>query len=218
MRSGQVRDAFNSPFWPFVLASTSIGQEGLDFHQYCHAIVHWDLPSNPVDLEQREGRIHRYKGHAIRKNLASTFGEDVLLKTNEETSSGATLGDPWRRIFDRGVEARAPGEDDVVPYWVFTQGGARIERHVPAIPLSREVARLARLKRSLALYRMIFGQPRQEDLMAYLLTHMDSESAERIAGELRMDLSPPSLEYSVPEKMEAANVAIISENRRTKRL
>ena len=65
-----MRTAFNSPFWPFVLATTSVGQEGLDFHQYCHAVVHWNLPANPVDLEQREGRVHRYKGHAIRKNIA----------------------------------------------------------------------------------------------------------------------------------------------------
>ena len=61
--------AFNSPFWPFVLTSTSVGQEGLDFHLYCHAVTHWNLPGNPVDLEQREGRVHRYKGHAIRKNV-----------------------------------------------------------------------------------------------------------------------------------------------------
>jgi hypothetical protein len=39
-RKEQVRQAFNSPFWPFVLATTSVGQEGLDFHTYCHAIVH----------------------------------------------------------------------------------------------------------------------------------------------------------------------------------
>ena len=58
-RADQVRSAFNSPFWPFVLATTSVGQEGLDFHSYCHAVVHWNLPSNPVDLEQREGRVHR---------------------------------------------------------------------------------------------------------------------------------------------------------------
>ena len=31
-RLGSVRDAFNSPFRPFVLATTSVGQEGLDFH------------------------------------------------------------------------------------------------------------------------------------------------------------------------------------------
>ena len=50
-RADHVRSAFNSPFWPFVLATTSVGQEGLDFHPYCHAVVHWNLPSNPVDLE-----------------------------------------------------------------------------------------------------------------------------------------------------------------------
>jgi hypothetical protein len=44
-RADQVRRAFNSPFRPFILASTSIGQEGLDFHQYCHEIYHWNLPS-----------------------------------------------------------------------------------------------------------------------------------------------------------------------------
>ena len=38
-RASQVREAFNSPFWPFALATTSVGQEGLDFHHYCHAIV-----------------------------------------------------------------------------------------------------------------------------------------------------------------------------------
>ena len=51
-RLGGVRDAFNSPFRPFVLATTSIGQEGFDFHPYCHRLYHWNLPRNPVDLEQ----------------------------------------------------------------------------------------------------------------------------------------------------------------------
>ena len=33
-RVNHVRNAFNSPFRPFVLATTSVGQEGLDFHLY----------------------------------------------------------------------------------------------------------------------------------------------------------------------------------------
>ena len=73
-RLPEVRAAFNSPFWPFILATTSIGQEGIDFHWWCHSIVHWNLPSNPVDFEQREGRVDRYKGHAIRKNVAAATG------------------------------------------------------------------------------------------------------------------------------------------------
>ena len=34
-------------------------------------------PTNPVDLEQREGRVHRYKGHAVRRNIAATLGADA---------------------------------------------------------------------------------------------------------------------------------------------
>ena len=70
MRKSVVREAFNSPFWPFVLATTSVGQEGLDFHLYCRDVLHWNLPSNPVDLEQREGRINRRDCLAVRESIA----------------------------------------------------------------------------------------------------------------------------------------------------
>jgi len=75
-----IRHNFNSPFRPFVLATTSIGQEGLDFHTYCRKIVHWNLPTNPIDLEQREGRINRFKGLVIRQQIASKYGNQL----NEE--------------------------------------------------------------------------------------------------------------------------------------
>jgi hypothetical protein len=58
-RSDELRNAFNSPFWPHVLATTSVGQEGLDFHAWCSRILHWDLCPSPLELEQREGRIQR---------------------------------------------------------------------------------------------------------------------------------------------------------------
>ena len=71
IRQQDVRTAFNSPFWPFVLATTSVGQEGIDFHWWCSAIVHWNTPTNPVDFEQREGRVHRFGGHAVRRNVSA---------------------------------------------------------------------------------------------------------------------------------------------------
>jgi len=40
------------------------------------------------------------------------------------------------------------------------------------------------------IYRMVFGQPRQEDLMAFLLTHFTPEEAATRAEELRLDLGP----------------------------
>lgn len=180
-RASEVRDAFNSPFWPFVLATTSAGQEGLDFHHFCHAIVHWNLPSNPVDLEQREGRIHRFKGHAVRKNLAVDHGH----------LGRSVSGDPWEAMFEAAREARPEGGSDIIPYWVYArEGGARIERYVPALPLSRDRARAEALKRAVASYRLAFGQPRQDDLLAYLGGAIDPDTLEKLADELKIDLSP----------------------------
>ena len=49
---------------------------------YAHAVAHWNLPTNPVDFEQREGRVHRYKGHAVRRNLAAAHGSAVIVAPN----------------------------------------------------------------------------------------------------------------------------------------
>ncbi|HEV3313040.1 MAG TPA: helicase-related protein, partial [Chloroflexota bacterium] len=156
-RAEQVRFAFNSPFWPFVLATTSVGQEGLDFHRYCHAVVHWNLPTNPVDLEQREGRVHRYKGHAVRKNVA---------RQHSKVAFSGRSKDAWISMFAAASRDSPRGSSDIIPFWVYrVEGGAFIERYVPLLPLSREVELLARLKKSVTIYRLVFGQPRQEDLL-----------------------------------------------------
>lgn len=44
----------------------------------------------------------------------------------------------------------------------------RHERRLPMLPFSREVRRLEWLKRSVTVYCLAFGQPRQEDLLEYL--------------------------------------------------
>lgn len=181
LRADDVRNSFNSPFAPFVLATTSVGQEGLDFHFYCHSVVHWNLPPNPVDLEQREGRVHRFKGLAIRKNVAQAHGN---------AWKGA-LGDPWEATFDEAVRDRDQSENDLVPFWVFpVDGGARIERHVPSYVLSREIERFAALRESLAIYRMVFGQPRQDELMAYLARMVPVERIPELAARLQISLAP----------------------------
>lgn len=205
-RRDQVREAFNSPFWPFVLATTSVGQEGLDFHQYCHAVVHWNLPSNPVDLEQREGRVHRYKGHAIRRNLARTYG-------NEARALGGGR-DPWDAMFGRAQSDRPAGATDLMPFWLLpVEGGAKIERHVPALPLSRDLQRLEDLRRSLAVYRMVFGQARQEELIAFLITYLGEAEATSVAAELRIDLAAPRFDGAAdpvqPGAREAVELAVM---------
>jgi hypothetical protein len=144
-------------------------------------VVHWNLPSNPVDLEQREGRVHRYKNHAVRKNVAWLHGVAALERSPK---------DVWQAMFDEAKARRDPGESDLVPFWVYPhQGGAHIERHVPSLPLSREKEQIHELSRSLVLYRMAFGQPRQDDLLQYLST-LPKETLERVEKEARIDLTP----------------------------
>ena len=176
-----VRGAFNSPFRPFVLASTSIGQEGLDFHTWCHRITHWDLPGNPVDLEQREGRVHRYKGHAVRRNVAAAWRDAAI-------ASWKPGDDLWQKLFELADTAsRNANDNDLVPYWI-AHGDTRVRRSVPLLPYTRETTLYKRLKRQLAAYRVVFGQPRQEELLNLL------DQSELSATQLRnwaIDLSPP---------------------------
>lgn len=61
---------------------------------------------------------------------------------------------------------------------------------VPLLPFSREVEQLRRLKRSLALYQLVFGQPRQEDLLAHLTEQMSDEEADRISAAWTISLMP----------------------------
>jgi hypothetical protein len=188
VRKEAVREGFNSPFWPFVLVTTSVGQEGLDFHQYCHAVVHWNLPANPVDLEQREGRVHRYKGHAIRKNVAHDYGASAI---DENTR------DPWQALFTAAQDANG---SDLVPFWIYPEKGkarAFIERHVPILPLSRDAHRLLALRRGLTIYRMVFGQNRQEDLVAYLLNRLTDEEIDLLMRHMQIDLQPPDVSAAV---------------------
>ncbi len=190
-RVEHLRSAFNSPFWPFILTSTSVGQEGLDFHLYCHAVVHWNLPSNPVDLEQREGRVHRYKNHAVRRNLALVYGEATLRNAAESDE-----GEVWEQLFKAGEDTRPDDQTDLWPYWLFAPDadGANpflIERHVMAMALSRDEANLQALLKSLVLYRSVLGQPRQEDLVT-ALEKSEIEDLEAFSQRTRIDLSPPS--------------------------
>ena len=180
-RLPEVRAAFNSPFWPFVLATTSIGQEGIDFHWWCHSVVHWDLPGNPVDFEQREGRVDRYKGHAIRKNVAAAHRSAAL---------APDVGDPWTAAFQAAAAKKDDELGDLSPYWIYP-GDAQLHRRIMAFPLSRDGERWDRLQEALTLYRLAFGQPRQEDMLAVLKRRGVAGDPERIA-EMWIDLRPPA--------------------------
>jgi len=43
-----------------ILVATEVACEGLNLHEHCHHLVHFELPWNPNRMEQRNGRIDRY--------------------------------------------------------------------------------------------------------------------------------------------------------------
>lgn len=155
-----IRSAFNSPFRPFVLASTSVGQEGLDFHWYCRKMIHWNLPSNPQSLEQREGRINRYKCLSVRRNIAKLY-KDIF---------------NWDDMFVKASLELKGNNPEMIPFWWLPLNDERfkdidtekIERIVPMYPMSEDVGKYSRLIKVLSLYRLTMGQPRQEELLQML--------------------------------------------------
>lgn len=163
-RKGKLQRSFNSPFWPFVLASTSIGQEGLDFHPYCRKIMHWNLPNNPIDLEQREGRINRYKCLAIRQNIALTYGDQVKKEWEGD--------DIWNHLFDAAVAERQDGQSELIPFWCLGKNQRiKIERIIANYPISIDEERYKRLIQVLSLYRLTMGQARQSELMEHVFNY-----------------------------------------------
>jgi hypothetical protein len=157
LRSDTLRRAFNSPFWPHVLCTTSVGQEGLDFHQWCRRIVHWDLPRDPVDFEQREGRIARYASLAVRQSLGSLHGHEALTRTTD--------GSPFSKLLAVADE-QPSGQTGLERWWLP-------ERCKPVSVsfdwrFSLRSKRKEEMLEELLYYRLALGQPNPEAFMAML--------------------------------------------------
>lgn len=187
-RQENLLTSFNSPFRPFVLTSTSIAQEGLDFHQYCRKIVHWNLPHNPIDIEQREGRINRYKNLAIRQNIALKYGTNLELNKND---------DIWNKMFEKAYKDYKNQEkkSDLVPYWILPVGNDKqddivyIERIIPMYPYSKDRLIYEKLMKILTYYRLTIGQSRQEEFVKYIISS-DKFSGIKELKQLFINLSP----------------------------
>jgi len=57
--------------------------------------VHWNTPANPVNFEMREGRVDRYAGHAIRRNMVAKHRGAILRSDHY---------DPWKAAFRLGLD------------------------------------------------------------------------------------------------------------------
>lgn len=79
-----------------ILLSSEVGTEGLDF-QFCNCMINYDLPWNPMRVEQRICRLDRY-GQKSEKVLIYNFQV-------ENTIEGRIFGRLYERIkiFERSI-------------------------------------------------------------------------------------------------------------------
>jgi superfamily II DNA or RNA helicase len=65
-----------------ILISTDAGGEGLNL-QFCHVVINYDIPWNPMRLEQRIGRVDRIGQEHIVRALNFVFEESVEFRVRE---------------------------------------------------------------------------------------------------------------------------------------
>jgi hypothetical protein len=69
-------------------------------------------------------------------------------------------GDPWQTLFQIASQNKSNGYSDLVPYWVFEDGSARIERRIPLLPFSKEVGKAQTIEAGLgALSNGVWSTP-----------------------------------------------------------
>ena len=70
-------ERFKDPRGPRVLLSSEVGSEGIDL-QFCRAMANYDLPWNPMRVEQRIGRIDRVGQQAKRLSIVNFKVRDTI--------------------------------------------------------------------------------------------------------------------------------------------
>ena len=77
MERQRILDRFRDDENCRILLSSEVGSEGLDF-QFCDTIVNYDLPWNPMKVEQRIGRADRYGQKSEKVTVVSFFLQGTI--------------------------------------------------------------------------------------------------------------------------------------------
>lgn len=151
-----------------VMISTDAGGEGLNL-QFCHVIVNYDLPWNPMKIEQRIGRVDRIGQRYIVRALNFALQDTVELRVRE------VLESKLQRILEEfGVDKLSDVLDS-------EEGGIDFERLYVGAVLSPEDAEA----RAEALAEMIRSRARSTRDGASLLgatDQLDPSAAQKVAG------------------------------------
>ena len=81
----------------------------------------------------------------------------------------AVLDEQWHLLWDQDSWSEDASADETAAKCAPARpGDHRVECHVPQLPYTAEVEAFDRLKRQPAAYRVVFGQPGQEELVTLL--------------------------------------------------
>lgn len=100
-----------------IMISTETGAEGLNF-QFCHHLINYDLPWNPMSVEQRIGRLDRIgQKHDVQVySLATkdTMEERVVdLIVNKMCCIGLVIGELPIILFNLGLDSEQSGRPKI---------------------------------------------------------------------------------------------------------
>ncbi|MEU4955147.1 SNF2-related protein [Streptomyces lavendulae] len=76
-----------------ILFTGDVASEGVNLHQQCHRLIHFDLPWSLIRIEQRNGRIDRYGQEHQPQFRALILTSDVPWRTDDATGQPRTLDD-----------------------------------------------------------------------------------------------------------------------------
>ncbi|MFF4748233.1 SNF2-related protein [Streptomyces sp. NPDC001268] len=76
-----------------ILFTGDVASEGVNLHQQCHRLIHFDLPWSLIRIEQRNGRIDRYGQEHQPQFRALILTSDVPWRTDEASGQPRTLDD-----------------------------------------------------------------------------------------------------------------------------
>ncbi len=113
-----------------VLVSTEAGGEGRNL-QFCHLLVNYDLPWNPMRIEQRIGRLHRlgqtHDVHVLNFTAKNTVENYVLEIVHEKINMFRSVIGDLDMVLGPYAEAGS-FEDAVFNIWANAKGDRDLER------------------------------------------------------------------------------------------
>ena len=174
----KVSQAFSSPFWPMILVTGRGAQESMDFHPYCNRIMHYTIPKGAVSIEQREGRINRYRSLLIKRRAAERL-------ENEQP----------RSINDIFIELEKNLCDNpLYPNWSIPNKDSRhhFEKIVAFWPYTEEAYEWMDMKAMLDNYRSVFGVPDDYESLSKIASDAGKKLEEALINLEAPDCNPPT--------------------------